>query len=145
MRAVGRVWKSWAPSKVVVFSWKLILDKIPSRRNLVRLGVPLPKGRLGYVFCVAPSESSIHLFVTCPSTSLVWYQVSRWLGWEFVIPLGVAQLFQIFTSLGGGKRVRLGLILVWHAVIWTIWTYRTTLCLMVAPIVCSLWWIEENS
>ena len=112
LRAVRRVWKSWAPSKVVVFSWQLILDKIPSRLNLVRRGVPLPESGLGCIFCDESSESSVHLFVSCPSTSPVWYQVSKWLGWEFVIPLGLAQLFQVFTGLGGGKRVRSGLILV---------------------------------
>ena len=39
-------------------------------------------------------------------------------------PLGLAQQFLSFTGLGGGKRVRLGLLFVWHAVIWTIKTSR---------------------
>jgi hypothetical protein len=30
------VWKSWAPSKVHVFSWQLLLDRIPTRMNLLR-------------------------------------------------------------------------------------------------------------
>jgi len=58
LRAVSRVWKSRAPSKVVVFSWQLILDRIPTRLNLVNRGVPLLDGGLGCVFCDAPSESS---------------------------------------------------------------------------------------
>jgi len=62
-----------------------------------------------------------------PSFFPVWYQVSRWLGWELVMPLGLAQQFQAFTGLGGGRRVRLGLLLVWHAVIWTIWVSRNDL------------------
>ena len=119
LQAVSRVWKSWAPSKVVVFSWQLILDRIPTRLNLVRHGVPLPDGSLGCVFCDGPSESSVHLFLSCLSIVPVWYQVSRWLGWVFVPPLGLAQHFQAFVGLGWGKRVRLGLLLVWHAVVWT--------------------------
>jgi len=59
-----------------------------------------------------PSESAVHLFIVCTAVLPVWYQVSRWLGWEFVIPLGISQLFQAFTGLGRGKRVRLGLLLV---------------------------------
>ena len=51
----------------------------------------------------------------------------RWLGWEFVTPLGLTQQFQAFTGLGGGKRVRLRLLLVWHDVVWTIWTSRNDL------------------
>jgi len=69
----------------------------------------------------------VHMFLEFPFILPVWYQVSRWLGWEFVIPLGFAQQFLSFTGLGGGKRVRLGLLLVWHAVIWNIWTSRNDL------------------
>ena len=57
----------------------------------------------------------------------MWYQVSRWLGLEFVIPRGFAQLFLSFTGLGRGKRFRIGLLLVWHVVIWTVWTSRNDL------------------
>lgn len=127
LQAVSRVWKSGAPSKVVVFSWQLILDRIPTRLNLSHRGVPLPVGGLGCVFCAALTESSVHLFLSCPSILPVWYQVVRWLGWEFVIPIGLARQFLSFTGLGGGKRVRLGLLIVWHAVIWTIWTSRNDL------------------
>jgi len=44
LEAATRVWKSGAPSKVVVFSWQLILDRIPTRINLSLRGVPLPVG-----------------------------------------------------------------------------------------------------
>jgi len=32
----GAVWKSLAPSIVVVFSWQLLLDRIPTKDNLLR-------------------------------------------------------------------------------------------------------------
>ena len=78
----------------------------------MRHGVPLPERDMGCVFCVAPSEFSVHLFLACPAIFPVRYQVSRWLGWEFVIPLGLPEQFQAFTGLGRGKRVRSGLVLV---------------------------------
>ena len=127
LQAVSRVWKSRAPSKVVALSWQLLLDRMPSKLNLVMRGVPLPIGGLGCVFCNAPSESSAHLFLLCPSIFPMWYQVSRWLGWEFVTPIDLVQQFLYFTGLGGGRRVRLGVLLVWHVVIWTIWTSRNDL------------------
>jgi hypothetical protein len=92
LQAVSRVWKSWVPSKVIVFSWKLLLDRIPSRSNLLMRGVPLLVGGVECVFCHAPSESAAQ-------------QVSRWLGWEFVMPLGLAQQFQAFIGLGGGREL----------------------------------------
>ena len=89
--------------------------------------MPLPADGVGCVFCDGPSESSVHLFISCMSFFPVWYQVLQWLGWEFVMPLGLAQQFQVFTGLGGGRKVRLGLLLVWHVVIWTIWASRNDL------------------
>jgi hypothetical protein len=50
LQAVSRVWKSLAPSKVAVFSWQLLLDRIPTRINLVRRGIPLPEGDWGVRF-----------------------------------------------------------------------------------------------
>jgi len=35
--------------------------------------------------------------------------------------------FEAFAGLGRGKRIRLGLLLVWHAVIWTIWASQNDL------------------
>ena len=43
------------------------------------------------------------------------------------MPLRLPQQFQAFTGLGGGMIVRLGLLLVWHAVISAIWASRNDL------------------
>lgn len=86
LQAVSRVWKSRAPSKVVAFSWKLILDRIPSKRD-----IPLLEGGRGCALYEAPSESSLHMFLEFPLVFLVWYDVARWLGGgELVIPLGLS-------------------------------------------------------
>jgi hypothetical protein len=44
LQVVAIVWKTWTPSKVIVFYWQLLLGRIPSMSNLVRRGVPLPEG-----------------------------------------------------------------------------------------------------
>lgn len=37
------IWDSWPPSKVVVFSWQLLLDRFPFRENLFKRSVILDK------------------------------------------------------------------------------------------------------
>ena len=67
LQAVSRVWTSWAPSKVVVFSWQLLLDRIPTRSNLIRWGVPLPTGGVGwgvFLWCCWPSGASFFFWCT---------------------------------------------------------------------------------
>lgn len=65
LQAVSRVWKSWAQSKVIVFSRQLLLDRIPTRSNLLRCCVPLPMGGLG-VFSVM-----CHMSLRCTCSFLV--------------------------------------------------------------------------
>ncbi|MCH92094.1 hypothetical protein A2U01_0013027 [Trifolium medium] len=48
---LAKVWKSWAPLKVMVFSWQLLQDRISTRVNLFRwLGweVVMPRDLLGH-------------------------------------------------------------------------------------------------
>lgn len=61
-------------------------------------------------------ESIDYLFVTCEMVLRVWYQVFRWLGWDWMLPWNIEGLFQVFVSLGSQSRDRLGVISVWHAV-----------------------------
>ncbi|GAU23386.1 hypothetical protein TSUD_334340 [Trifolium subterraneum] len=121
---LARVWDSWATSKVIVFSWQLLQDRIPTRQNLRRRQVLVGATDSSCVVCGAVEESVDHIFVSCDRISSVWYRVSRWLGVEYVSPSSIMQVFESFFGLGVGCRVRLGFILVWHAVVWTIWTSR---------------------
>jgi len=145
LQAVSRVWKFGAPSKVVVFSWQLLLNRIPTRLNLSYCGVPLPVGGLGCVFCDEPSELSVHLFLSCPSILPVWYQVSRWLGWDFVIHMGLAQQFLSFTGLGRGSVLEKVYFLFGMLLFGPSGRPRMILFFPEAPIVRGLWWTERSS
>ncbi|PNX90391.1 pantothenate synthetase [Trifolium pratense] len=81
-----QIWDSPAPSKVIAFSWQFLYNRIPTRNNLEArdlLGSDLPWECVG---CVGNVESSIYLFLHCPSALMVWYEVSRWLGVVIVAP-----------------------------------------------------------
>ncbi|MCI03120.1 serine/threonine protein kinase ATM, partial [Trifolium medium] len=39
IESIRQIWRSWAPSKVVVFSWQALLDRLPSKANLLYRGV----------------------------------------------------------------------------------------------------------
>jgi hypothetical protein len=119
-----RVWDSWAATKVIVFSWQLLQDRLPTRQNLRRRRVMVGAIADSCVFCWTVEESVDHLFVSCDRISHVWYRVTRLLGIEFVSPDSIMQVFESFSRLGVRRRVRLGMILVWHVVVWTIRTFR---------------------
>jgi hypothetical protein len=60
------VWGSWAPTKVIVFSWQAFLGRLPTRENLLRRGVACD-GAAGCVLCGGGRETEDHLFVSCPT------------------------------------------------------------------------------
>lgn len=68
---LAKLWKSWAPSKVIVFSWQLLQNRIPSRQNLLRRRVITDINNTFCVLCGNSIESVDHLFLTCGVSSTV--------------------------------------------------------------------------
>jgi hypothetical protein len=118
------IWDSPAPSKVIAFSWQLLYDRVPTRCNLDLRRILPPNTPRTCVGCVGNLESSSHLFLHCPNTIWVWYEIFRWLGVVIVIPPNLAVLFEVFRSAAKNKKIRQGFLMIWHATIWSIWKMR---------------------
>jgi len=59
------IWKNWASSKVQVFSGKLLLDRIPTRVNLLRRRALRDHAAFMCALCGEDPESASYIFVTC--------------------------------------------------------------------------------
>ncbi|GAU25672.1 hypothetical protein TSUD_265990 [Trifolium subterraneum] len=101
-----RVWKSWAPSKVIVFSWQLLQDRVSTRQNLLRRRVFREASLSLCALCGDFVESVDHL-ITCDCISKFWYNIARWLGFELVSLNSISSLFEWFLGLGVGRKYRL--------------------------------------
>jgi hypothetical protein len=113
--------KSAAPSKVI--SWQLVLDRIPSKQNLMLCGVDTGIEAL-CVACNSKLETSVHLFLHCDVAAHVWYEIARWVGHDLIMPPTLGHSFSLLLSCGFGKIRKKGLALIWHAFIWSIWRAR---------------------
>jgi len=118
------IWKSPAPSKVVAFSWKLLYDRIPTRRNLALRNVLPPDVPLLCALCENSEESSTHLFLHCQVASMVWEWLMRWLNGSFITPPNLFNHWECWSDLAVNKRVRKGYYLIWHASVWLLWKAR---------------------
>jgi hypothetical protein len=123
---IHKVWESWAPSKVVVFSWQALLLRIPTKLNLASRGVALAGDQLSCAVCGGGGvENEDHLFLLCPLAWSIWVEVYRWFGVVEVFPGSIISLFVGFlSSLKRGKKLPKGIMIVWHAVMWVIWRVR---------------------
>lgn len=123
-KVFSRVWKSPAPSKAVAFSWKLLLNRIPTRENLELRNALPPEVSSLCVMCGFEAETANHLFLHCPMTSRVWRGLMRWLDFDFLIPPNMFIFFLCWSGWERNKKIRRGLWLIWHAAIWVIWRVR---------------------
>jgi hypothetical protein len=124
LKMFSKIWESPAPPKIVVLSWQLFHNRLPTKENLVRRGVLELEAGSNCVWCVANSESATHLFVHCDFVHRVWYEVFKWLGVEIVMPPSIMTLFDCFCETVRNKKKKRGFRLVWHTMVWSIWIAR---------------------
>ena len=98
-RILPLIWKSWAPSKVSVFSWQVLLYIFPSKVNLFKLKVILELGGVSCISCDYWLKLVSHLFVTCNIWSTILYRVFGWLRFQVVFPRELWSFFEFVYSL----------------------------------------------
>jgi hypothetical protein len=59
------MWRSTAASKVKVFIWKALLNRIPTRTALVHWGVLVADDVVDCPMCYDKEESALHLLLQC--------------------------------------------------------------------------------
>jgi hypothetical protein len=118
------LWKCMAPSKVTGFAWLVLLDRVPTRVNLIRRQVIIDDGNQSCVFCGNSAETVTHLFLYCNCILQVWERVLAWLGLRFMLPHSISSMLNFMATSSGSKQVRKGLVMIWKAVIWSVWRQR---------------------
>jgi len=97
------VWHKLVPTKVSLFAWRLLKDRIPTRSNLVRRHVIQPNENLclGGCGCI---ETADHLFIGCDLFGSVWFVICHWIGFSCVFPGSITNHYLQFTHLAGLPR-----------------------------------------
>jgi hypothetical protein len=121
------IWNFPAPSKVSGFAWLVLHDRVPTKENLIRRKVLLNDDSQRCVFCGTSAETLEHLFLYCTFSFQVWKHVFSWLGVSLLLPHSIVSLLNFLASLHGPKGKRKGLVMLWSAVIWSIWRHRNSL------------------
>lgn len=115
------LWKVWAPSNARALGWRVLLDRVQTRVNLVRRNIPIQNSSCPW--CEAADEATIHLFFHCNFAWQVWSLILNWLGILFVVPGDQMDHFALFSGCWSSSR-RHGLSTIWLAVVWQLWISR---------------------
>ncbi|GJZ63923.1 RNA-directed DNA polymerase, eukaryota [Tanacetum coccineum] len=112
----------FVPNKVNIFAWKLYLDRLPTRDNLLHRGVFVPNSVCP--ICTSAQEDCSHLFFKCCLVTNIVRRICRWwnIDWS---PLG-----SYIEWLSWFKAIRLNSFLksilegVFYTAWWSIWFFR---------------------
>jgi hypothetical protein len=122
--ALKSVWLNNVPSKVSIFGWRLLLEKLPTREALFNKGILTSNHERCCVFCFKEPEDINHIFFNCNVSGEVWSTIFRWMG-DQVNPCG--SICDHFLLSGdslkaiNNKRSR---HVIWLATTWYLWRKR---------------------
>ncbi|GKV02234.1 hypothetical protein SLEP1_g14693 [Rubroshorea leprosula] len=120
------IWCRLVPSKVSFFGWRLCIDRLPTKRNIMKRRVSRQEEELMCGLCCDMVEEANHLFCMCKEPWIIWVEILQWWGMETVIPnniLGVAEIFVQDVGKIIGKEMGACISLV---VSWYLWYWRNS-------------------
>lgn len=100
---IHHVWHQLVSSKIYVFSWCLLRNRIPTKTNLLRQRV-LHQDNIMCMGCCGCSETAVRLFLDCTTFGSTWYLLWRWLGIDFVPSGELGDHFHQFSQVAGLSR-----------------------------------------
>ena len=96
------IWKLKIPPRAVVFCWRLIKNRLPTRDNLQSRNVVIQEVHCPLCRCV--QEEASHLFFNCKMTIGLWWESMRWIQVVGPLPVSPASHFTQFYE-GFGAAV----------------------------------------
>ncbi|GJW29049.1 reverse transcriptase domain, reverse transcriptase zinc-binding domain protein [Tanacetum coccineum] len=117
-------WNKSLPIKINVHTWRLYLDRLPTRCNLDSRGIDLHSSRCPV--CDGDIETAQHLFIDCPIASGLWCMVIKW--WKLANhPQDLHYLLSLGDTVNFMDTAKTCFDVVVHTTR-IIWRYRNRVC-----------------
>ncbi|GJV04827.1 putative RNA-directed DNA polymerase [Tanacetum coccineum] len=123
-------WNKTLPIKVNIHTWRLFLDRLPTRYNLDICGIDLDYTRCP--ICDNGIETANHVFVDCSVAMGVWNSISSWWGVNDC-PKDLQNLIRWANSVDINIKAKACFDAVIQTTTWTIWRYRNMICFQLKP------------
>ena len=123
-------WNKILPIKINIHSWRLGLDRLPTRCNLDDRGIDIHSKRCPV--CDEDLESNQHLFVDCFLAASLWRKIAYWWGFDDY-PKQLQSLIVWGTSTNLNTLSKLCFDVVVQTTTWVIWRFRNRVCFDLKP------------
>jgi len=108
----------------MTFSWKLLLDRIPTRINIARRNIFPPDTSITRVLRDWDVRSSYHLFLYCDVARGVCHSLMCWLEFSFITSLNLFVHLKCWSNVVSNEKLCKGFWIIWKVSIWEIWNAR---------------------
>ena len=116
------LWKIRIPSKVAVFAWRLLRDRLPTKSNLRDRQVQILD--MTCPFCRRVEEDASHLFIHCSKIQPLWWDSMSWINLKGALPLSIKHLFMQYSFLQDASSRNRRWQYWWLAITWSTWQLR---------------------
>ncbi|XP_058733646.1 uncharacterized protein LOC131605289 [Vicia villosa] len=124
LSAINLFWRSGVPSKIKIFGWRLMLNRLPSKDQLSKRNIIHRDEDKVCVLCVSVLENLEHLFFFCDFSKKVWENILIWMEVKLVGNVAGAEHILQCTQAVYGKTRKKNLCIIWLATVWMLWNTR---------------------
>nr|GEU58310.1 RNA-directed DNA polymerase, eukaryota [Tanacetum cinerariifolium] len=118
-------WYKMIPKKVNVFTWRMLLDRLPNRLNLSSRGLDIDS--ISCMVCNGHVESNDHIFFTCDTAVAIWNLVRSWIDLPLSSFLSCEDWTNWFDSWHVSKDKKSRMYSIFAATCWTLWRFRNNI------------------
>ncbi|GJU62373.1 RNA-directed DNA polymerase, eukaryota [Tanacetum coccineum] len=122
---VATRWIKTIPIKVNVFAWKLHLDRLPTRSNLLKRGIQVQSSLCP--ICNVLQEDTSHLFFSCDVALDISRLICRWWNVSWSPVDSYSGWLEWFNSIRLGSKLKGILEGVFYVSWWCLWNFRNQL------------------
>ncbi|XP_058749854.1 uncharacterized protein LOC131622848 [Vicia villosa] len=124
IEGLNSIWRAYVPSKLKIFGWRMIRDKLPTQKQLLKRHIIQQLNESLCVFCQVQVEYINYVLLQCVKLEWLWRKVFVWLDiqrpndevcWE--------HLFSSEEALKGRIGKKRG-VAIWLTTCWCIWKHR---------------------
>ncbi|KAJ0941986.1 putative RNA-directed DNA polymerase [Helianthus annuus] len=115
-------WNKWCPIKVNFLTWRLFLNRLPTKEALLRRNFQITSSEC--IFCKEVVESADHLFAACRFTQEIWEELFRWCRITTPFFFSAKDVLGLHIHCRGSRRWQKIVYSVVQTAIWCIWRMR---------------------
>ncbi|CAK8566133.1 unnamed protein product [Lathyrus sativus] len=121
---IKSIWKTVIPAKVQTLSWRLALDRLPTRSNLLKRRVLNSEQDLDCVVCSSSLEDVSHIFFSCYKSTQVWNKICEWADIDIISENCCYSHAKVWNTSLSGRCQANRVNSIWFITCWNIWRSR---------------------